>query len=372
MATSVAEKDLRTTRKIPIKNLWLLMLWASDLYQQLSTRQVDVEDNPEDIPDLIAEILCAQVERRLMRNLSFGYQNKVAVRPRVKGRIDLLYTESHRLLEQAKVCCRYDELTVNTPRNRYVRAALEKLHLIVIERKLSHQCRILAMRLDRLGVSQDKPPSYSGKSERWRLQDVEDRIMLYAADLAFSLALPNEEAGRHWLHSPDKERKLHALFEKAIAGFYTVALKGLCNVHEQKTLKWQTTKASDGIGDILPNMKADIVIENKSSSDCLVIDTKYKRITKEYHGEKLDSPNIYQMYAYLRSQEGNPQEPALSTASGMLLHPTIGADVNEAVTIQGRKFIFCTVDLNKEATKIRQQLLAILPDWVIYSSACIG
>ena len=78
---------------IPVRNLWLLMLYASKLFRHLDSSKVAAEENPEDIPDLIAEFLSNVVERRLKRNLSFGYQNQIAELNRVRGRIDLLRTE---------------------------------------------------------------------------------------------------------------------------------------------------------------------------------------------------------------------------------------------------------------------------------------
>ncbi len=153
----------RRLGNIPVRNLWLLMLYASDLYRHLGTNKVDLEDNPEDIADLVAEIICHQVEERMMRNLSYGYQSKVAVISRVRGRIDTLTTERQRLLEKGKVCCRFDELTVDTPRNRYVRSALERLTKLNVKTTLAHKCRALMLSLERLGVSKAKPINYSGK-----------------------------------------------------------------------------------------------------------------------------------------------------------------------------------------------------------------
>ena len=62
---------------IPVRNIWLLMLYASDFYRQVDANQRSAtEENPEDIPDLAAEILARAVERRLARNLSFGWQTR--------------------------------------------------------------------------------------------------------------------------------------------------------------------------------------------------------------------------------------------------------------------------------------------------------
>ena len=78
--------------QIPVRNLWLLMLYASDLFRQRGSGTVGLEDSPDDLPDLIAEILAYAVERRLRRHLSFGFRSREAVLSRVRGRIDMLKT----------------------------------------------------------------------------------------------------------------------------------------------------------------------------------------------------------------------------------------------------------------------------------------
>ena len=80
--------------RIPVRNLWLLMLYASRLLRYMDTEEKrGAEENPDDIADLTAEILAREVRRRMKRNLSFGYRRREAVLRRVRGRIDLLRTE---------------------------------------------------------------------------------------------------------------------------------------------------------------------------------------------------------------------------------------------------------------------------------------
>jgi 5-methylcytosine-specific restriction enzyme subunit McrC len=361
--STFAEDEVRYIGKIPVRNLWLLMLYASDLYRQLGSAKISVEDNPEDIADLVAEILCHQVERRLMRNLSFGYQKKIAVIGRVRGRIDTLYTERHRLFDKGKVCCRFEELTVDTPRNRYVRSALEQLSSLVNDTSLAHRCRSFAMSLDRLGVTKGKPAGYSGKSERFGRHDAEDQKMIAAADLAFALALPTEFKGHSYLAMPAKNIFwLRKLFEKAIAGFYAVTLdKSKWRVHAGKQFNWKISHKSAGVEAIMPIMKTDIIIDKKSSNTRLVIDTKFNSVTTKgwYREDTLRSGYIYQMYTYLRSQEDAGIPKSLITG-GMLLHPSVDCDLDEQVTIQDHSIRFCTVNLGNNAAKIRNQLLVLL------------
>ena len=101
--------------RIPVRNVWLLMLYASHLLRYLDAgEKKGAEENPDDIADLAAEILAREVRRRMKRNLGFGYRRREAVLGRVRGRIDLLRTERRRLLRRGLVACSFDELTVDT------------------------------------------------------------------------------------------------------------------------------------------------------------------------------------------------------------------------------------------------------------------
>ncbi len=191
--------------RIPVRNLWLLMLYASNLFRDLEKAKVAVEDNPDDIPDLVAEMLCRQVERRIRRNLSYGFQPRESVLGRVRGRIDLLNTERHRLIDRGKVACRFDELTVDTSRNRFVRAALDEISKIVYRDALAHRCRSLAASLRRMGVAGERPGRSHVSINRFGRHDADDQSMVAAAHLAFNLALPTETAGPKHLSLPDRE-----------------------------------------------------------------------------------------------------------------------------------------------------------------------
>lgn len=350
--------------RIPVRNLWLLMLYASDLYRQLDqASQVSVEENPDDIPDLVAEILSKQVEQRIKRNLSFGYHTREATLNRVRGRIDLLETERHRLLDKGKVFCRFDELTVDTPRNRYVRSALEEISNFVKRQPLAHRCRSIANSLRRMGVVGEQPGNAEVSINRFGRHDAIDRKMVAAAHLAFNLALPTESAGTKYLSLPDREITwIRKLYEKGVAGFYDVTLSSQgWRVEAGKSIGWAIDQKSSGIDKIFPSMRTDITLSHDISCRRVIIDTKFNSIVTKgwYRDETLRSGYIYQIYTYLRSQEGQG-DPLADKATGILLHPSIGNVFNELVAIQGHEIRFVTVDLSSEAKMIRKQLLRIL------------
>jgi 5-methylcytosine-specific restriction enzyme subunit McrC len=149
------------------------------------------------------------------------------------------------------------------------------------------------------------------------------------------------------------------LYEKAIAGFYSVVLaQEGWRVIAGKTMRWPIESKSPGMDKILPSMRTDIILDHWELGQRIVIDTKV--LTPSWHREKnLRSGYIYQIYAYLRSQEGHGDRLA-ENASGLLLHPAIDDMVNEFVLIQNHEIRFATVDLGATAREIREQLLRIL------------
>lgn len=352
---------------IPVRNLWLLLLYASDLFRVLKKEQkVRAEDNPDDIPDLVAEILCHSVERRIRRALIYGYQPREAIVGRVRGRIDPLNTERRRLLDHGKIFCRFHELTMDTARNRYVRTALEEIAQIVRSWPLAHRCRSLVGTLRRMGVTGERPSRGEVSMDRFGQNDADDRPMVAAAQLAFDLALPTEAPGTKHLSLLDREITwIRKVYEKGIAGFYDVVLpKPKWRVQVGKTMGWPLEDKSPGIDKILPTMRTDIVLERADPKPHrIVVDTKFNSIVTRgwYREETLRNAYLYQIYAYLRSQEGQG-DPRADHAAGLILHPAVGSMVNEFVVIQNHKIQFATVDLGATATEIRKQLLHVVGD----------
>ncbi len=351
--------------RIPVRNLWLLMLYASDLFRTGGIGKVGLEDSPDDLPDMVAEILARAVELRQRRRLSLGYRSRNAVLNRVRGRIDVLTTERHQLLDRGLVACRFDELTIDTPRNRFVRAALETISRIVRRRDVMHRCRSLASGLKAMGVSGDTPTRAQISTDHFGRNDADDRFMVAAAKLAFDLALPTEVAGMSVLSLPDREATwVRKLFERAVGGFYGVVLNPQdWRVKCGGTLGWQIEQRTSGIDKILPTMRTDVVLDHISTGRRIVIDTKFTSIVTSgwYREETLRSGYIYQIYAYLRSQVGCGDSLA-DCASGLLLHPAVGDAVDETVVIQGHSIRFATIDLTASSAAIRAHLLRLCVD----------
>lgn len=348
------------------------MLYASKLYRELPSRQrVAVESSPDDIPNLVAEVLVRAVERRLRRDLSSDFRKKEADLTRVRGRVDHLRTERKQLLLQGRVSCSFDELSTDNLQNQYVKAALNSLVNVLSDKAISRRCRLAIASLERAGVSHEISTYIARRSENSilvpRTRNVEDHQMWAAAQLAFTMSIPSEHSGAFSLPAPDRDERLaRRLFEAAVGGFYDAVLSPeKWRVITGKRSNWKIVNPTPLIYSILPSMKTDIVLEQPPTSgrDCpyrTIIDTKFTPILRagQYGQPTLNSGYIYQIYAYLRSQESGDDPPSLD-AVGMLLHPSVDGEVDEAVTIQGHRIRFSTVDLTADSKDIRNRLLEL-------------
>ena len=135
-------------------------------------------------------------------------------------------------------------------------------------------------------------------------------------------------------------------------------------------MRWQVDDHSPRITDYLPSMQPDVELRRpRSDSQApgrrIVIDTKFMPVTAQGRGggQRLRSSNLYQMYAYLRSQEREDAPRSLDSA-GILLHPSVGEDFDERAAIQGHPIRFVTVDLAADSAEIRRRLLHIVGESV--------
>ncbi len=350
--------------KIPIRNVWLLQLYASSLYRAVGQKLAAAEDNPEDLPAFVANILADAVTQRLHTGLSVGFRQTARPVTRIRGRINVLPTARHQLLTRGQVHCTFDEVVTDTPANRLVRAALWRAVMLVPGEP---RLRSLALQLEAAGVRGPCPPlSQVPGLHRERLL-VGDRQMIAAADLLLKFALPTTDDGGKLLPAPDMdEHYLRDLFERACVGFYRLRLMPQgWKVKHGSRLKWDTSSMSSGMEAILPGMKIDIELIQPHPTGPgrrrIIIDTKFTSITKmnQFGDLKLLSGYIYQIYSYLMSQEASETDPK---SEGLMLHPTLGEPVDEEVVMQGHRIRFATVDLAADSATMADQLFeAITP-----------
>lgn len=356
---------------IPVRNVWLLLLYASEFYQSGPEAFDGVEEYPEKLPELLAELLVASTDDRLRRPLTPSFAKTSRDLARVRGGIDTLRTESHQLLSRGLVACRFEELTVDTPRNRLIRTALDSIARLCVDEELMRRCQGQSQRLARLGVGLlDLRAGQRDAEVRLTRNDQQDRSVLLAARLALQLSLPfgrtNPGHGRGALD----ERQFRHLFERAVGGFYTVHGRPRgWTVQRGRKVGWKTTGATLGMAAVLPHMVTDVWIDvpsrGSSAGQRLIVDTKFTAALRpgRFARETLSSGHLYELYTYVREQE-SAADPASLAAGGLLLYPATGAALTESFISSGHRLGAATVDLSVASVLVRDQLIAAVAPYL--------
>jgi 5-methylcytosine-specific restriction enzyme subunit McrC len=263
-------------------------------------------------------------------------------------------------MERGRVACRFDELTMDTARNRFVRAALDRLGSRVSDNPLAHRCRQLSGDFSRMGVTGKRPSRGEMARDQISRNENADRLMVALAEMAFDAVIPSEEAGStRGVQVDPSVHLVRRLFEKAVGNALRIVLHPQgWRVGQGRRLSWPASGMTEGMAAILPGMQTDIELNHPTSGRRIVIDTKFTAImtASSYREQILKSGYIYQLYAYLRSQE-RADDPYSLTSEGMLLHPQIGGAVDEWMTVQGHRMRFKTIDLTTSAAEFEAELI---------------
>lgn len=154
-----------------------------------------------------------------------------------------------------------------------------------------------------------------------------------------------------------RDKQMSKLYEKFVLNFYRVHLnKTVYNVHAPK-LKWDLDeKISEEDLSLLPEMRTDIVVENKIENTQLIIDTKYYAqtlVTSNWtDSKKVRTGHLFQILAYVSNSDFSGK------IKGMLLYPTIEKEINANFPIGGRSIGIRTLNLDVEWKDISDRLLS--------------
>lgn len=351
---------------IPVRSVWLLLIYASELLDELRAPDRDrilAGDRDNDLLDAIAEVLIGEVEQRLRRNLSLHYQPRSADLNRVRGRIDHLRSTAHRLTDRGRIACRFDELSVNSARNRWIAHTLLTTAPILTRHGLARRCRDAAFRMHRLGVSPNAPTRSELSRDRLAHHDRADRRMLDAAQLVQTMAIPANTPGGVDLPALRHDDRLHRrLFESAVRGFFRHTLSPAGWTVTARTFGWHC--ADQQHPTYLPQMKTDVTLDNPSTRRRVIIETKFTDALVDRHDKTtIKASYVYQLHAYLTSQSGRGDDVA-DTAEGVLLFvkTTDRKLFTGQATINRHPIRFISVDLCSSPAEIRARWMLCLAE----------
>jgi 5-methylcytosine-specific restriction enzyme subunit McrC len=348
---------MKTYAAIPIANIWLLMLYASDLNLNQTRQAILLLESKylsEGLTAWFTDLL-----QQYLQNPNNGYVQQQQALTHIRGQVDLKQTYQRQSLKQGKVYCRYAEVSLNHQQHQYLYLAVST---VVKHSQAGLRSRLLhsQKQLEQMGVSvPNQQQRYDAPSQtQFGHGQKQLQQLLILAKLLLEFQIPSTDQGKHLLQQPNTQdvHWLRRLFEKAIAGFYKKYLDRKWQVVHGAVLKWP----QDAQHAALPQMKSDIILKH-SNGHCILIDTKFTHIFEQGYYRKRDlfkNQHIYQLYTYLRSQEY--PESRFKFNQGILLYPSIAQDVQVDIQLHDYPIGFYSVDLTQAPLQIERQLLGFI------------
>ena len=372
MTLSNYQPSPSTEHGIPIRNLWYMLLYAwnevpiNDL-RGWALQDASVERAPT-LDTLLASVLLKLMQQRLRIGLGHDYVPEAGSLRGVRGRINFAESLKQRGLESGQLVCEFQGYRANSLKNQIIRSTIARLAKVgqfgpdpALVKDMHQRLRRLLRDLDGIDFIEVTPDVIRRQIYTRGGSDHDYRLMLSICDLIVQRTMPADSEGNIRGRVPVINRELlvlHRVYERFVANFYRFHLRDW-NVSAQKRLEWHADEANER----LPLMVPDIVLQEppQGSGRMILLDTKFtphSLVENQWGKPIFDSSHMYQLYAYLKSQEHLSE--AHRTAVGILLYPAVQNRFSERVKLQGHEIRLESVDLATPWQEIEKQLLELV------------
>ncbi|MBN2116466.1 MAG: hypothetical protein JW730_07845 [Anaerolineales bacterium] len=354
---------------IPIRNLWHMLLYAWNEAPLEQEWALEAVEQAPTLDALLAAVLVKLMQQRLRIGLGHDYVTEKRALSRPRGRIDFAATLKSRSLERSQIVCDFQGYSANSLKNQIIRSTLARLVKVGqfgpptdSVKEIQQKLRRLLRDLDGIDFIHRTAPLVELTPELIRRQllrrnDHDYRLMLAICDLLLQRTMPNGPGADAIVPVLDREELvLYNVYERFVANFYRLHLRGW-EVSAQKRLDWHARNTSER----LPLMVPDLVLQETSSDRMMIVDTKFTAhslVENRWGKPVFDSSHLYQLYAYLKSQEHLSQ--AHRSAVGVLLYPAVGVRLSERIELRDHLMRIESVDLAAPWQEVEVQLLQVV------------
>lgn len=343
---------------IPIRNVYYLLCYAWDSVEEARALEPAGSEDFHRVQDLFGSILARGVLRVARKGLDRSYVNFQEELPGVRGKLELTQTLKQTALLRNRIVCTFDDLSTDVIHNQVVASTL---HLLAGHQDVDQGVkRALRLALSRMpGVSIRPITRQIFARIQLDRNRREYRFLIHLCRLLHEVRLVDPGSGQSRFVEIDRGRlEMWRVFERFVTRFYAREQTAF-RVRAQSRVEWSSLKsvgpASEGR---IPEMRPDVVL--LGSGRRIVLDAKYAKSggLGGEDGAKLNSSNLYQLFAYVVNREAN--EPEGPRHEGILLYPTVGEETRVEFLSHGHRFQARSVDLARPWRALHEQLLGTL------------
>ena len=341
---------------IPIHNLYYMLCYAWNRLEEGEIIPVGQVDKDE-VSQLFAKVLLEGTFHLFKRGLDRGYVSYSDEIQRIRGKIDFYQNIKRNFCRQPRLYCHYDEFDYDILHNQILKATIKNMiGCKGLKEELKEQLKSLVFRLHNVSDLFLRKTVFR-QVQLHRNNSFYD-FMIKVCELIYdNLLILKDGKGRRFRDFVQDEKVMSIIFEEFVRNFYE---RHLANYQVRRSyIEWQLEPISDGAKAYLPRMETDITLLSTKRKKKIIIDTKYYNQTLS-SGNKIRSDNLYQLFAYVKNQEGSG--PFSMQCDGILLYPAVDRGYNLSYKIDGHKIFIRTINLNQDWRDIEKDLLAIVKE----------
>jgi 5-methylcytosine-specific restriction enzyme subunit McrC len=353
---------------IPIRNLWhmLLYAWNELPLNAMHGWMMEEAEHAPTLDTLLASILIKLMQQRLRIGLGHDYVNQEHKFPGIHGRINFAESLKQHTMDEGQLICDFQSYSANSAKNRIIRSTLSRLLKVgrfgpnpASVREVQQKLRGLIRDLDGIDFVDLSPDLIRRQLLTRSGNDHDYRLMLSICDLIVQRQMPGGSEGSATRLVPRIDHEalvFHRIYERFVANFYRIHLTGW-SVAAQKRLEWHSKEANER----LPLMVPDLILQEATSNRLIVLDTKFTAhglVENQWGKPVFDSSHLYQLYAYLKSQEHVSE--AHQNAIGILLYPAVQYKLSDQIELQDHRIRIESVDLSMPWQEIESSLIELV------------
>ena len=341
---------------IKIQNIYHMLAYAFQVLNDDSYADIASEEF-EHAGNLLAAILSKGLANQLKRGLGREYLSVSETLSSPRGKIEIASSIQTKSILRRQLVCEYDEFSIDNYTNQIIKAAaLLLIRSDSIDRKQKKSLKKLMLYLS--DVDEINANDIKWSNIRYHRNNATYKMLMNICYLIIEALLPSEQEGQRRMMQ-FKDDHMSRLYEKFVLEYYRKHYPAY--KVSSSYIDWDI---DDGIVDMLPNMKSDIMIEYNER--ILIIDTKYYSLTLQnnplFDSRTIHSGNLYQIFAYVKNKDREHS----GNVSGLLLYAKTDEVItpNNSYQMDGNRISVKTLNLDKNFGDIQVQLEYIISEWL--------
>ncbi|MDR7870717.1 MAG: 5-methylcytosine-specific restriction endonuclease system specificity protein McrC [Tissierellaceae bacterium] len=345
------------TPKIPIKNIYYMLCYAWNVLEQTDNVSL-ASEKFDNIYNLFSRIYISGTSNLIKRGLNRYYIQENEAISTLKGKINISDSIKAQTFYNGRMICQFDDFSKNIKLNQIIKTTI---NILIKSPQLDTDLKdkLLKIRIHFSDIKDIRLSKALFTTLRFNRNNHHYQMLINISELIYYGLITNEDHDEYSFLDFIRDNQMAKLYEKFVLNFYRTHLdKNIYNVHAPK-LKWNLDEEiSEEELSLLPEMRTDIVIENKVKNTQLIIDTKYYSQTLVSSNwtdiEKVRTAHLFQILAYVNNSN------FVGDTMGMLLYPTIEKEINANFPILGKSIGIRTLNLNTEWEEISSRLLSLV------------